>query len=532
MTTPNESAIRDSLMQRLELIEPGLQLVQREHYLRNEHGASGFLDILARDSKGRLVVIEIKKTDAAAREALQELFKYAALLRSKYLVRELDYRLVILAVEWHELLVPYSEFLQRASYEVSAGKVILDSSGLPERTEAVEPIETSKQRKFSTRHFLWAFQSQSAADLAAENIADHMQASGLRDFVLVRSRPTDARISDKTFLYFAQQELSLNEYQALLRRRLGEEEYQEYVDGISGLVEEEDRISESADQVWLPGYDALYGSLHCTDSEISHPEKAGRWFGEGKQAEVHIFRHGRFVTDFISDEAIVSELIGHQGTSDIHLRMDAKVSSGPQMSALSAAIENVCFYSPTWRGALKDLLMYAQRTGAASVSIAAFCNDDVLRAVAGMAFEYPGFAPTFRLTIQRGENQTEQFIGLLEWDGSSIAFEPIVRNYFDGDPFGYFMAHHFGGHRSFDQDIMRDLGLSQAVFREGPDGPERVRVQGAAVLTAPQEIRGSIPSLIDANAEEVKKIVDVFMNHDEGFRRIITDWVNRAANPE
>jgi len=324
-------------MQRLELIEPGLQLVQREHYLRNEHGASGFLDILARDSKGRLVVIEIKKTDAAAREALQELFKYAALLRSKYLVRELDYRLVILAVEWHELLVPYSEFLQRASYEVSAGKVILDSSGLPERTEAVEPIETSKQRKFSTRHFLWAFQSQSAADLAAENIADHMQASGLRDFVLVRSRPTDARISDKTFLYFAQQELSLNEYQALLRRRLGEEEYQEYVDGISGLVEEEDRISESADQVWLPGYDALYGSLHCTDSEISHPEKAGRWFGEGKQAEVHIFRHGRFVTDFISDEAIVSELIGHQGTSDIHLRMDAKVSSGPQMSALSAA---------------------------------------------------------------------------------------------------------------------------------------------------------------------------------------------------
>ena len=149
-----------------------------------------------------------------------------------------------------------------------------------------------------------------------------------------------------------------------------------------------------------------------------------------------------------------------------------------------------------------------------------------------MAFEYPGFAPTFRLTIQRGAAQTEQFIGLLEWDGSSIAFEPIVRNYFEGDPFGYFMAHHFGGHRSFDQDIIRDLGLSQAVFREGPDGPERVRVQGSAVLTAPQQVRGSIPSLIHANVEEVKKIVDLFMNHDEGFRRIITDWVNRDANPE
>lgn len=528
---PNERAIRDNLMQRLDLIEPGLQLVEREHYLRNDDGAAGFLDILARDSQGRLVIIELKKTNAAAREALQELFKYAALLRSNHLVREVDYRLVLLAVEWHELLVPYSEFVQRVSYEVSAGKITLDSSGLPVDIEPMKPIETAAQRKFSGRHFLWAFLTQSAADLAADRIASHMQASGLRDFIIVRSRPADPRISDKTFLYFAQQELSLNEYLTLLRSRLDDEEYQEFVDGISDLVEEEDRVSECADHVWLPGYDALYGSLQCIDSEISHPEKAGQWFGDGKQADIHIFRHGRFTTDFITDGSLISELVGHQGASDTHLRMSAQTSSAPQMDALAIAIENVYFYSPSWRGALRDLLSYARRTGAASISIVAFCNDDVLRSIAGMAFEYPGFTPTFRLDIHRSDNETERFVGLLEWDGSQIAFDPIVANYLQGDPFSYFMAHHFGEHRSFDQDVMRDLGLSQAIFREGIQGAERVRVQGSAVLTSPQKIRGSIASLIEANASEVTKIVDLFMNHDHGFRQIITEWVNRERDP-
>ncbi len=92
MNRPNENAIRDRLIERLDIIEPGLTLVAREHYLKNPNGASGFLDIFARAANGQLVIVEIKRTDAAAREALQELFKYAALLRQNYLVREVDYR--------------------------------------------------------------------------------------------------------------------------------------------------------------------------------------------------------------------------------------------------------------------------------------------------------------------------------------------------------------------------------------------------------------------------------------------------------
>lgn len=532
MTTPNENSIRDQLMQQLHMVEHGLVPVAREHYLRNTQGASGFLDILARDADGRLVIIEIKRTDGAAREALQELSKYAALLRSNYLVQNVDYRLMVLAVEWHELLIPYSEFVKHAPYEVSAGKIILDDAGLPLRVELITPVVTASQRKISNRQFLWRFQNEANANAAATKIAEHMRSVGLRDFVLLRTRPTDPRISTNSFLYFAQQELSLSEYQSLIRANTSDEEYEEYLEGISGLVEEEDRIAESADHVWLPGYDELYVALQCETSEISHPEKAAGWFAPGAQSEVHIFRYGRFNGEELSDETIVSELVGSDGASDVRLRLTARTDSAPQMAALYAAVENVFFFNPSWRGEVRDLLAYAQRTGPASVACIAFCNDDILRAIAGLAFDFPGFAPTFRLDIERNDGRTERFIGLPEWKGSAIEFDPIIAKHFDGDPFSYFLAYHFGEHRALNEDIMSELGLVYAVFREGLTGPERIRVQGSSVVVSRQPILGSISTLISANRGEVEKIVSLFMSHDQGFVQLITEWVNREENIE
>ena len=64
-----EADICDHLAAHLDLIEPGLTLVDTEFHLPNAEGASGFLDIFARAADGQLVIIEIKRTDKAAREA-------------------------------------------------------------------------------------------------------------------------------------------------------------------------------------------------------------------------------------------------------------------------------------------------------------------------------------------------------------------------------------------------------------------------------------------------------------------------------
>jgi hypothetical protein len=527
MKIPNESTIRDALLLNLSIVEPGLTAVAREHYLRNTSGASGFLDILAKDSAGRLVIIEIKKTDSAAREAVQELFKYAALLRQNHLIRDVEYRIILLAVEWHELLTPYSEFAINSPYALSAGRINLDGTGSITGVDRIQPALPPAQRRFSNRHFLWGFDSAQNEANGVQLLAAHMKDCGLTDFVLVRSQPNDPRIRDDHFVYFAQQQLRLGEYLSRIQAKIDPEEYAEFLESIEDLVEEEDQISEAADRVWFHGYEELYDQLHVDQSEISHPEKASRWFAEGAQRNVRVERFGRFISSEISDETILTELIGRDGSSDIHLKSKASTSSAPEIAALRAAIGNVFFFNPTWKSAVSDLLSYAIRTGPTEVSLQAFSNDDVLRATASMAFGYPGFAPTFLVEMRRPDDSIERFIGLPEWDGRALDFDTLMATHFPGDKFNYFLEYHFGAHRSKNLDVMADMGLSYGVFRENDGHPERIRVQGSAVVASPRPILGSIASLIDSNVNEVHKLVALFMDHDQGFRHTITEWVNR-----
>lgn len=204
----------------------------------------------------------------------------------------------------------------------------------------------------------------------------------------------------------------------------------------------------------------------------------------------------------------------------------ARTDSAPQIEALLAAVGNIFFFNNEWRGATRDLVAYAQCTGTATIRLIAFSNEDILRAISGAAFGYSGFAPTFRFDIERIGEVRERFIGLPEWDGTVPDFDSILTSYFGEDHFNYFLAHHFGENRGVNVDIMRDLGLRYAVFREGDNGPERIRVQGSTIVVSPQPIKGSISSLIDANIEEVHKIVALFMQHDQGFAQTITNWVN------
>ncbi|WP_339692387.1 endonuclease NucS domain-containing protein [uncultured Parasphingorhabdus sp.] len=522
---PNEAAIRDTLAARLDLIEPGLILVDTEFHLRNNHGASAFLDIYARAQNGQRVIIEIKRTNAAAREAVQELVKYAPLLRERFLLKETDYRLIILSVEWHELLVPYSEFAKHAPYELSAGKIMLGDDGLPVRVDPITLPALVGARRISRRHFMWRFVDPAAASHAVPLIAKHMQAAGLEDFVLIRSQSNNPEIREKGFVYFAQQQLSLAGYMELLETQVSKDRIIEYKEYLAELTEEEDRVAEAADEVWMTGCGELYRAIGGDHGEISNPEKARRWFADDAQRDVIIERFGRFADAGIDDATILTEIVGHGGESDFLLDLRANTDSRPQIEAMRAAVENIFFFNPAWRGMARDLIDYACRKSQADLHILAFSNEDILRGIAGLAFGYPAFMATFRIDIE-SKGEIEQFMGVIDWDGRTPDFDKIIADYFDGNAFNYFMMVHFGSNRSLNVDIMDDLGLRYAVWREGENGPERIRVQGATISASPRPPIGGVPGLINANVDEIHKIVALFMEHDYGFAKSIEAYLN------
>src|SRR5579871_5898540 len=112
-----ENEIRDHLSEHLGLIEEGLTLIDKEVVLHNDKGAKGFLDIFARTADGKFLIIEVKRSDGAAREAIQELVKYIALLKQNMLVKYAEVRLMVASTEWRELIVPFSEFVRSAPYD-------------------------------------------------------------------------------------------------------------------------------------------------------------------------------------------------------------------------------------------------------------------------------------------------------------------------------------------------------------------------------------------------------------------------------
>lgn len=73
-----EEQMKQAIMLDPSLVEPGLKLISEE----TKMGDSGFTDVYAEDSKGRLVVIEIKR-NPASRDAALQLNRYVETLRKR-----------------------------------------------------------------------------------------------------------------------------------------------------------------------------------------------------------------------------------------------------------------------------------------------------------------------------------------------------------------------------------------------------------------------------------------------------------------
>src|SRR5271157_5553745 len=148
-TMPDEDIIRDHISKTLDILEPGLTLIEVNHKLPNDVGAKGFIDILARDRLGNLVIIELKRSDQAARQALFEILKYMPLFRQQHGTPAHRIRCFIVSTAWHELLVPYSEFRRLCETQTEGFKIVVDGAGNVLKSEKItDHIEDALPQPF------------------------------------------------------------------------------------------------------------------------------------------------------------------------------------------------------------------------------------------------------------------------------------------------------------------------------------------------------------------------------------------------
>ena len=514
-----EDEIRDHLADNLDLIEPGLVLIKKEQILKNDKGAKGFLDIFCRTADDKYLIIEVKISNESARDAIQELYKYNVLLRQNILMKDTEIRMMVASTKWHELLVPFSEFVRTSPYDCIGIRLELGQNGLTTSTSRIELAPKDKPRRISRRHFIWEYNSETKAKDAKDVIAKYMQDAGLQDFVLIIMAISSRHDPVTHLVYFAQQELTLDRYMDLIRTRFSQEIVAEFEDYIRDFNEEEDKISEAADKVWevKKGDESII--TDSTGVQISHPEKAKFWFYSDNSTSVEVFRFGRFNELNITDDMLIKEIIGEDGTSFYNGDVTAQVESKTEMTALQATADNLFYFNSVWRAAVRDLCDYAVKTAADSIRMRAFSNDDILRTVAGLFIGYPDYMPVMVFEIRRND-EVERIFGIIEWDGRKPDFKQVLKEYFDNNSFQYFMLRHFGNHRTLNEDLMAEMGLVYVLTREGDDGQIPVRVKPSCIEDVRSYKFQPITAFLKTNSNFMENLIQMFLKHEQEFMQL------------
>ncbi|HEY2763588.1 MAG TPA: endonuclease NucS domain-containing protein [Pseudonocardiaceae bacterium] len=173
--------MREQLAQHLNLIEPGLRLIETEYSIPNAEGTRGRIDILARDGHGSWVVIELKRADGTARQALHEVTKYAELLRQEMGLRQDRVRAVIVSTTWKELLVPVSNMARDWSHDLRGYLLILGSDGEPVRADRVTLLSAPVVPKITPIHFIYFFDSPEDRERGWQQVVDRAAEVGAHD---------------------------------------------------------------------------------------------------------------------------------------------------------------------------------------------------------------------------------------------------------------------------------------------------------------------------------------------------------------
>ncbi|HEX4330071.1 MAG TPA: endonuclease NucS domain-containing protein, partial [Burkholderiales bacterium] len=179
-----EDELRDRLALDISIIESGLTLLGKEQFIPNAIGTSSFIDLYARDSKGHHVLIELKRSDSAAREAIHEVQKYVEGVKQHLAVRDNEIRVIIASTEWRELLVPFSRFKADTNLAIDGVQIQVKASG-EISTTSVSPLDTMQGRYLAPWHELNFYLDKESLNRGLEEYRDCCRTKGIENYVLV-----------------------------------------------------------------------------------------------------------------------------------------------------------------------------------------------------------------------------------------------------------------------------------------------------------------------------------------------------------
>ena len=462
----NEAVLRDLLARDISKLKRGLTLLQKEQYIPNRHGAKGFIDLYAKDEDNRHVLIELKRSAAASRQALHEVSKYIEGVKQYLGAKDSEIVVIIASTEWSELLVPFSYFAEKASVHVEGVEIILDESGDQFSCKEKVPLSVEQGRFFAPWHNIYLYRSREMLVTGTESIKSSYACKGISDYVIVSFQKIAAdgtldRLSQYPFIaYTATQLFSVDECMGIIEK--DEDLLNDAVETIQDLDEEE-ALSYLHECIEI-----LAPSPSHDSYEIGYPAKFCSIIEHGQYEVVSLIRFGKFERNaLLTDDAILAELRGEDGAVGQRFKRKIKATDAKAVSGLKEDIGKMLALNPVWKRHLQQIVDEA---------IAEYPNSEieiwVYNPSTGVftlyypmtSFNGALYIPTYTVLI-RNPDVIRMYFGALQENGEPLPFSQILIKYYEGDLSALLATMLWGGTEDRDSEIIEDLGMQYRSFR-------------------------------------------------------------------
>ncbi|WP_017415093.1 endonuclease NucS domain-containing protein [Clostridium tunisiense] len=459
-----ESLVRDYLCENLDFISQDLSLVEKEYKLENAFGTRGFIDILARDAEDNYVIIEIKRSNQASRQAIHEVSKYAALLKYNLKVKDSEIRLMIISTTWEELIVPYSEFYNNNNYYLEGYKIRLDNNNVPIDKEKIEPLNLDITRSISKSQHIFLYRNKDRLDEMIHKIKTMLPKYGIEDFIVIQMS-INKSIPYPNALYLAHQRYSKEYYLNLLKARSNKNNslLDKFNDSYSEALELEENYKSASKEEMEWYFISLEGIflenfLHEIDSddyEIGYPEKFMININSGWGIQ-KVMCNGFFERDkLFSSVKAIREIMSINESNTIMYYNQSPSSNNAKINEIFNKSLNIFYNNRVWKYHISRIYHeLGKEKKDYNISVMIFNPENILECIVNK------LEPKYEIIVDYiNESRVSIYRGMIRCVRKEINFNDIVDKYFERQEFNIFMDMHLHTIHSKDLGIMSDLGM-------------------------------------------------------------------------
>lgn len=461
-----EARIRDYLAENLNAIEPGLFLIQKEFPLPNRMGAGGSIDILAKDNFGHYVVIEIKRSNQAARAALHELTKYVALLKASLGIRGEMIRALLVSTEWHELNVPFDEYQRACEVPTSGYFIVAAEDGTVTDIKKYVPPVLEQPLNISRQQHVFLYKDAPRRDALIINVISAAKRALLKDFAILSVNYEGV---DRAVLFPYGSYLIFSSPIAGAPAAVAEE--------IKSSLEWDDDLDDQDENFLVALMDAI--EYEHDTSEIGYPEKLAQIISANWKISV-AHRSGRYAdnTLLLSDDQLISEAKKEQGGANSYIDRTVSPRYIPSWNKFKEDAKLVLLGNSVWSDIFDQVVGYIEVSKTnATVSSHIYNPANIVFSLAKLFGEKnPRFIPDFQL-VETYEDEVILFLGAVMWDGEKTLLQgmPWIEKAY-GSLDEYMMMQHFGEQFEKDDYACNLLGLSSVVLQITMPGTDSEQV--------------------------------------------------------